>query len=108
MTAGDVVLLNFPFSDLSGAKLRHAVVLANVDRQEFIACQITSKNKTDPRAIELSDKSFTHGGLRMTSFARPGKLFTAHRKIAAKRVGTLRDAERDQIREAAVRAIQGK
>ena len=58
MTAGDVVLLNFPFSDLSAAKVRPAVVLAVVDREDFIAVQITSKRKSDRNAIELSDKSF--------------------------------------------------
>jgi mRNA interferase MazF len=77
MTAGDVVLLNFPFSDLSGAKLRPAVVVAVVDRDEFVACMITSKRKSAGPSIERIDRSFKRGGLRIMSFARPGKLFTA-------------------------------
>ncbi len=104
MTAGDVVLLNFPFSDLSGAKLRPAVVLAMAGRGDFVACQITSKRLAGRREIELPGKSFVEGGLRMTSLVLPGKLFTAHEKIVVKRVGRLKDTVREEIREAAIRS----
>ena len=42
--AGAVVLVRFPFSDLSKTKLRPAVVLANVGRGDRILCQVTSKS----------------------------------------------------------------
>lgn len=106
MTAGDVVLLRFPFSDLSGVKIRPAAVLAVVDRDDFIACQITSQRKSDRFAVELTDSNFVEGGLRLTSFARPGKLFTADRRVVMKRVGRLRNAVRDVMREAAIRVIR--
>jgi hypothetical protein len=41
-TAGAVVLPPFPFSDLSQAKLRPAIVLADVGRDDWILCQLTS------------------------------------------------------------------
>jgi mRNA interferase MazF len=107
MIAGDVVLLNFPFSDLSSAKVRPALVLAIVDRDDFIAVQITSKRRSDRNAIELSDKSFSEGGLHVTSFARAGKLMTVHRKVVIKRVGRLRDDVRNVICDAAIRVIRG-
>jgi len=37
--AGGVVLVPFPFSDLSEAKLRPAVVLADAGRGDWILCQ---------------------------------------------------------------------
>ena len=40
---GAVVLVRFPFSDLSQSKLRPAVVLANAGRGDQILCQVTSK-----------------------------------------------------------------
>jgi mRNA interferase MazF len=106
MRAGDVVLLNFPFSDLSDAKLRPGVVLAVVDRDDFIAVQITSKEKGDAYAVELSGRSFAEGGLRMTSFARAGKLFTAHRKVVVRRVAQLSEDALEQIRETVIRLIR--
>ena len=45
--AGAVVLVPFPFSDLSRAKMRPAVVLAEAGRNDWILCQITS----NPTAI---------------------------------------------------------
>jgi mRNA interferase MazF len=106
MTAGDVVLLNFPFSDLTGAKLRPAVVLAVVDRNDFIAVQVTSKQKSDPNAVELRASDFAAGGLRTTSYARGSKLFTAHRSIVVRRVGRLRGNVKEAIRDIAVRVIR--
>jgi mRNA interferase MazF len=50
-TAGAVVLVRFPFSDLSQTKLRPAVVLADAGRGDWILCQVTSKSYGDTRAI---------------------------------------------------------
>ena len=44
----DVVLIPFPFSDLSHAKLRPAVVLAKASKGDWVLCQITSKSYADP------------------------------------------------------------
>jgi mRNA interferase MazF len=79
--AGTVILVPFPFSDLSHAKLRPAVVLADAGRDDWVLCQITSNAYADSRAIMLVDTSFAAGSLRVTSYARPGKLFTANRAL---------------------------
>jgi mRNA interferase MazF len=106
MTGGDVVVLNFPFSDLSGSRLRPAVVLADAGRGDFVACQVTSNRDADPRAVELAPASFAAGGLRVVSFARPGKLFTAHVSIVAKRVGRLTDVARDDIKNGVIELVR--
>lgn len=72
-TAGAVVLVRFPYSDLSQTKLRPAVVLADAGRGDWILCQVTSKPYGDTRAIRLEDTSFSAGSLRVLSYARPGK-----------------------------------
>jgi mRNA interferase MazF len=78
-SAGSVILVPFPFSDLSASKLRPAVVLADAGRGDWVPCQITSKPYYDPRAIELTGGDFAGGSLHVVSYARPGKLFTANR-----------------------------
>src|SRR5690242_17774511 len=108
MIAGDVVLLRFPFSDLSGAKLRPALVLAVVDANDFIACQITSQRRGRRDQIELSTASFDAGGLHRTSYVLPGKLFTAEQSIVVRRVARVKDGVRDTIREAVCRVIRGR
>lgn len=74
---GIVVLLRFPFSDLSASKLRPAVVLAHAGGVDWVFCQVTSNPYGDPAAAPLAAGSFSSGGLGRESFARPSKLFTA-------------------------------
>lgn len=100
--AGDVVVVPFPFSDLSQAKLRPAVVLAHAGRGDWILCQITSNPYGDTRAIVLTDTSFRTGSLRVTSYARPGKLFTASQDLMTAQVGSLSQETLGSIIEAIV------
>ena len=100
--AGMAVLIPFPFSDLSQAKLRPAVVLADAGRGDWVLCQITRNPYGDARAILLEDASFAVGALRVTSYARPGKLFTANRTLMVTQVGTLKAEPLQQIIEAVV------
>jgi mRNA interferase MazF len=57
--------------------LRPAVVLADAGGGDQILCQITSKPYGDAGAVELDPTAFASGSLRVVSYARPGKLFTA-------------------------------
>lgn len=101
-----VVLVPFPFSDLSRSKLRPAVVLAGAGRGDWILCQITSKPYGDAQAVELNDTSFAIGSLHVHSYARPGKLFTANRSLMVVKVGDLKSATFKQIIERVVRILQ--
>ena len=106
--AGQVVLLPFPFSDLSQNKFRPALLIANADRGDWIACQITSNPYADSRAVKLTDSAFSDGNLRRESYARPGKLFTANESLISTRVGTLTPAMLDKVRTAIATMILGK
>jgi mRNA interferase MazF len=101
-TAGSVVLVPFPFSDLSEAKLRPALVLAGSGKDDWILCQITSNAYADPRAVTLADADFDAGSLRVTSYARPGKLFTASSSLMVSQVGNLSQGALQSIVEAVV------
>ena len=86
---GTIVLVRFPFSDLSGSKLRPALVLAQAGRGDVVLCQITSQPYTDRAAIEISDADFRIGSFNRTSYVRPGKLFTANQTIITRKIGEL-------------------
>jgi mRNA interferase MazF len=100
------VLVPFPFSDLSQAKLRPAVVLADATRDDWILCQVTSNPYGDPQAIGITDADFQAGSLRTTSFARPGKLFTANNSLMVRQVGNLQIQATKSIIEAVIAILQ--
>ena len=104
--AGQVILVRFPFSDLTASKLRPAVVLAEAGRGDWILCQITSNSYSDPKAIPLSTADFARGSLRVASYFRPGKLFTAHGSLVAGQPGELKAEIFSAVRDAVVRIIQ--
>ncbi|MCK9994262.1 MAG: mRNA interferase MazF [Alphaproteobacteria bacterium] len=87
--AGQIVILPFPFSDLSQSKFRPALLLADAGRGDWIACQITSNPYADAHAIALTDSDFLSGGLQLLSYARPGKLFTANEALFSGSAGVL-------------------
>lgn len=106
LTASSVVLVPFPFSDLSQAKLRPAVVLAAAGRGDWILCQVTSSPYGDVRAVELSHASLATGSLRTTSYARPGKLFTANRGLITTQVAVLKPGAFRLVVEAAIAVLR--
>lgn len=105
-SAGSVVLIPFPFSDMSRSKLRPAVVLADAGRGDWILCQVTSNPYSDPRAITLSDNDFRTGSLRRTSYARPGKLFTADQNLLVAQVGDLNEESFKHLVNAVVNLLR--
>jgi mRNA interferase MazF len=103
---GAVVLVRFPFSDLSQTKLRPAVVLANAGRDDHILCQVTSKPYGDSLAVQLDQSAFASGSLRLTSYARPGKIFTANRDLIISEVAMLTPEGLGKVIDAVVNLLR--
>ncbi|MBN1358955.1 MAG: type II toxin-antitoxin system PemK/MazF family toxin [Sedimentisphaerales bacterium] len=94
---GDVVVIPFPFSDLSQSKRRPAVVIASLQGDDVILCQLTSKGAKDAYAIPLDDADFASGSLKQPSNIRPNRLFTADTHIVLYRVGTLNSEKLTEV-----------
>lgn len=105
--AGQVVILPFPFSDLSRNKFRPALLVAETGKGDWIACQITSNPYADPRAITVTTDDFIVGSLRSTSYARPGKLFTASETLFVNVAATVHAEKLSGVREAVVGIVRG-
>ena len=69
-------------------------------------CQITSNPYGDQTAVSLDASDFALGGLLVASFARPGKLFTAHAGLLVRSVGVLTPAARGRVLSAVVSLFQ--
>lgn len=104
--AGQVVLLPFPFSDLSESKFRPALLLADAARGDWIACQITSNPYADDRAVLITNGDFASGSLQRSSYVRPGKLFTAHDSLFAATAGVIAADKLEEARNAVITLLQ--
>ena len=103
---GDVVVVPFPFSDLTNAKRRPAFILTVLPGDDVILCQITSRDVKDEMAIKLRAADFEIGSLPIESNVRPNRLFTADRHIILYKVGHLQGDKIDQIVDHTVEIIR--
>ena len=89
----DVILIPFPYSDLSTLKKRPVLVLSNKEYHEnnndMICCAITSSEKEIHRGIKIDNSDLEEGELKSKSTIKPSKLFTILREIAVKKIGIL-------------------
>ena len=99
---GDVVVVPFPFSDLSASKKRPALVVASLDGDDVVLCQITSEARNDEYSIPLLSQDFVEGGLRVASTIKPNKLFTADRSLILYKAGMLKEHKIREVEKAVV------
>jgi mRNA interferase MazF len=97
--SGDVVVVPFPFTDLTSSKVRPALVLAVLSRGDLILCQITSQPAGHPEAAPITAGDFARGGLPMTSYVLPHRIVTANISCVRKLVGSLNPTTLGELRE---------
>ena len=96
---GDIVVVPFPFSDLTISKKRPCLTVAKLKGNDIILCQITSQSREDQDAIELKRKDFQEGSLDIDSWIRPNKLFTSELSIVQYKAGELKPEKIKQVEE---------
>ena len=103
---GDVVVVPFPFSDLTQSKKRPALVISVLEGDDLILCQITSQLIKDNYSILINDKDFKEGSLKQQSNLRPNRIFTADSHIVLYRVGNLKSDKLNEIIEKVIEIIR--
>lgn len=91
---GNVVLVNFPFTDLSQAKLHPAVILwIDPIGEDVFVCAITSQNTSlleeGEFLLNVADPEFPLTGLRVSSKVRTTRIATLDRKLILRELGCL-------------------
>ena len=103
---GEIVVVPFPFSDLTQVKRRPALVITPLQGDDVILCQITSRALHGAYAIPLESTDFTKGSLNQPSNIRPNRLFTADSNIILYSVGHLQPTKVNEVIEAIVTIIR--
>lgn len=95
----EVVLVRYPFSNLSGSKVRPAVVVnASHASQDVIIVSLTSK-VSPLLAGEFVLADWRAAGLNVVSAAKRG-LYTVHQSLVLKSVGSLSGSDADSLDDA--------
>jgi mRNA interferase MazF len=102
MKRGEVVLVDWPYSDRTGSKLRPAVVVQadflNGILDDLILIQITSTRHGIPGSeVELDPAVETNSGLLHLSYVFGPNLLTADPQMIDQAIGVLSDAAMQQI-----------
>jgi mRNA interferase MazF len=108
LVRGDVVVIPFPFSDLSSTKKRPALILALLPDDDLLLCQITSRIRADAASIAIDEGDFIIGRLPVASYVRCGKLFAASSSIVERVAGRLGPNAIKTIAEKNARIILGE
>ncbi len=94
-----IILVPFPFSDLTSAKKRPAFVVSNTEfnkaSEDVVCCLITS-NPAAKGAVKITNKDMESGFLEFDSKVRPYRLFTVSKNIIYRILGKL-NKEKAQI-----------
>ena len=98
MKPGDVVLITYPFTDLSSIKVRPALVISSLkynQRQDDVIFLPITHNVTriysEDIHVSPTDSGFKETGLKKTSAIRAGKVFTLQKDLAKSYLGNVSD-----------------
>ncbi len=93
MSKGDIVLVPFPFTDLSGQKVRPALILHTSKKGgDCVVAFISSQNTKAGGEFDVSTVATPENGLKVDSIIKVDKLATLQKKIILGELGTLEAA----------------
>ncbi len=102
--SGEVVLVPFPFTDLSQTKKRPVLIISNsrhnARSNDFVCCGITSNLSNRPYSIFLNATDLFEGTLPLRSRIKYDKIFTLEKGLAIKRLGRINESLIAQVRGA--------
>ncbi len=106
LVKGDIVVIPFPFSDLSNSKRRPALVISSLEGDDVILCQITHKLKSkDPYSVELLKSDLESGYLPVDSYIRPNRLFTGDTRTIIKKGGRISKNKLTEVTDKLIKII---
>ena len=105
---GDIVIIPFPFSDLTQNKRCPALIISVLNGDDVILCQITSQNVQDNYAIQIKDKDFKTGELKQVSNIKPNRIFTADKHIVLYKAASLKDKKFNKVLDRLIEIIKNQ
>jgi mRNA interferase MazF len=99
---GDVVLVNFPFTDLQSSKVRPALVLS-VKKEDIIILGIFSKVPENLQEtwikVDEFNPAFNQTGLKKASIIKTEKIAVVHQSLVRKKLGYISSELMGQVKQ---------
>jgi mRNA interferase MazF len=95
MTKGDIILVTFPFTDLSGSKLRPALVLFS--GKEDVTVAFITTNLSEVGLSDMILKVNPTNGLKKESLLKLNKIATLDFELVMGRIGNLSESELKEV-----------
>ncbi len=99
---GDILIIPFPFSDLSRIMQRPVLVLSNQTynktSEEIVTCGITSNLKDSKYSVLIDNKDMLEGKIPVKSRIKVDKLFTLQKSIIKKKIGRVNKEIFDMVK----------
>lgn len=103
----EIVLIPFPYTDLTGAKKRPALILSNslLNKTQDRICVLITSNPTKD-TMQITTQDFEQGSLPFESWVKPYRIFTIHEKIIIKKLCTLTGDFHDKILQEVIKYLK--
>ena len=100
---GDILIVPFPFSDLTSIRQRPVLVLSkkeyNEKCEDIITCGITSNLKDNICSVLIEDSNLTEGKIPIKSRIKADKLFTLNKSIVIKKLARINQSTFEKVRK---------
>ncbi len=99
---GEVVLVPFPFTDLTQSKKRPVLVISNSyyssGSEDVVCCAITSNIQNTNYSVLLEKKDMIRGSIPLTSRIICSKIFTLEKSLFIKKLGKVNPDITSQVK----------
>lgn len=94
----EIILVPFPYTDLTSAKQRPALIISNsgVNKTEDRICCLITSNQFNSGVL-LEQKDFENGKLPFKSWVKPNRIFSVNEKIIKKKLCTINKSFHNRI-----------
>ncbi|ASJ05830.1 type II toxin-antitoxin system PemK/MazF family toxin [Thermococcus pacificus] len=100
---GEILLLELPFTDYLGKKLRPVLVVSsdelNKVSDDLIVLKITGSPHFEEFPVELEQKDLLRGKLKKKSFIDCSSVFTVEKSLIIKSIGEIGPEKMDEVKE---------
>jgi mRNA interferase MazF len=94
---GEVVILEFPFSNLIESKRRPSLIIKVPKGEDLIVCQITGKSYEESLEIPITKEDFQKGNLKVENYIRIDKIFSIEKSLIKYKIGSIKKEKFNKI-----------